>query len=276
VPGFFWTWGWGAMGWVRKTGAAGAAEAVVAALLVGTSLVSSGAWAGSEAPIRHDAAVATRVDFRGQPASQDARALAQWSFASGDTQGRPFAVVDKKDARLFVFSADGRLVGAAPALLGLARGDDSAPGVGRKVSTGIPREERTTPAGRFESEPGHNISGEAIVWIDYDAAVAIHRIRPTPAAERRPQRLASETPADNRISLGCVVVDAAFYDQVVGPTLGRQRGVVYVLPETRDWRAQFGIGQQAGSGIGQQAQSGIGPLAEGGNAVRAGAGAESL
>ncbi len=234
------------MGWVRQTGAKWLARAAVAAALLGASGTLLAAQAG--------------VDFRGQPASEEARALAQWSLASGDTRGRPFAVVDKKDARLFVFTATGRLLGAAPALLGLARGDDSAPGVGRKVSTGIPRQERTTPAGRFESEPGHNIGGEAIVWVDYDAAVAIHRIRPAAVSERRPQRLASESPADNRISLGCVVVDEAFYDQVVAPTLGQQRGVVYVLPETRDWRVQFNVDNVA-SGV---------------NGAPAGTGAEAL
>jgi hypothetical protein len=242
------------MGWVRKAGA----NWVTAAVLLGGStgaLLPGAAWAGptvTPAAAAHETDTAVRpqvatprADFRGESASEEARAVAHWSLASGDTRGRPFAVVDKKDARLFVFSASGRLVGAAPALLGLARGDDSAPGVGRKVSTGIPREERTTPAGRFDSEPGHNISGEAIVWIDYDAAVAIHRLRPAAASQRRPQRLASGSPADKRISLGCVVVDEAFYDQVVAPTLGRQRGVVYVLPETRDWRAEFGIGSLA-------------------------------
>ena len=235
------------MGWVRKTGAARAARAVVVWGWAGASVASFGAAAGTEVQVPGPTGptLATRVDFAGEAASEEARTLAQWSWASGDTRGRPFAVVDKKDARLFVFSAGGRLIGAAPALLGLARGDDSAPGVGRKVATGIPRQERTTPAGRFDSEPGHNLSGEAIVWVDYDAAVAIHRLRPAAASQRRPQRLASDSPADNRISLGCVVVDEAFYDQVVAPTLGRQRGVVYVLPETRDWRVQFGIGQQA-------------------------------
>jgi hypothetical protein len=246
------------MGWVRKAGA----KWVAAALLMGGStgaLLPLAAWAGPTATpaaaaqetdtgVRPQAVATPRADFRGLPASEETRAVAQWSLASGDTRGRPFAVVDKKEARLFVFSASGRLVGAAPALLGLARGDDSAPGVGRKVSTGIPRQERTTPAGRFDSEPGHNISGEAIVWIDYDAAVAIHRLRPAAPSERRPQRLASGTPADKRISLGCVVVEEAFYDQVVAPTLGRQRGVVYVLPETRDWRAEFGIGSLATGG----------------------------
>ncbi|QPF74345.1 L,D-transpeptidase [Roseateles sp. DAIF2] len=149
----------------------------------------------------------------------------------GDARGRPFAIIDKKAARLYVFHADGRLAGASPALLGLARGDVSPPGVGQKVLSGIPPGERITPAGRFDSEPGRNLKGEAIVWFDYEAALAIHRLRPAPAAERRPQRLASDEAEDKRISLGCVVVAGAFYDEVVAPLLGRQRGVVYVLPE---------------------------------------------
>jgi hypothetical protein len=99
--------------------------------------------------------------------------------------------------------------------------------------------ERTTPAGRFASTPGRNDKGEDIVWIDYAAALAIHRLRPAPAQERRPARLASATPADNRISSGCIVVPVAFFESVVAPTLGQRHGVVYVLPESRPARALF-------------------------------------
>ena len=37
-------------------------------------------------------------------------------------------------------------------------------------------EERTTPAGRFVAERGQNLRGEDVVWIDYDAAVLMHRV----------------------------------------------------------------------------------------------------
>lgn len=180
------------------------------------------------------------LDFKGEAASPDVRDLAEWAFHTRDAKGKPFAVVDKKGAKLFVFHANGELAGATPALLGQTPGDDSVPGVGTRVSTGLALHERTTPAGRFESEPGHNNKGEAIVWFDYDAALAIHRLRPAAASQRRPERLASDTPQDNRISLGCVVVEPGFYQRVVATTLGRQRGVVYVLPETRDWAPLFG------------------------------------
>lgn len=181
------------------------------------------------------------VDFAGEPASADARRVAQWVVGSGDNRGAPFAIVDKKDARLFVFDAGGRIVGATPALLGLAPGDHSLPGIGEREPSQLLPAERTTPAGRFASAPGRNHTGEAIVWFDYDAALAIHRLRPGQTRAARLKRLASPAPADRRASLGCVVVAPAFYESVVGPTLGRERGVVYVLPETRPLHEVFGL-----------------------------------
>ena len=187
-----------------------------------------------------------RADFAGVAASADARYTARWVVESGDNQGRPFAIVDKKDATLFVFTPGGRLLGATPALLGLASGDQSAPGIGDMEPSQIAPADRTTPAGRFASEPGRNLSGEDVVWVDYDAGLAIHRLRPSPAHERRPQRLASDTPDDKRITLGCIVVPVAFYESVVGPVLGAREGVVYVLPETKPVRAMFGGDVQLG------------------------------
>jgi len=103
----------------------------------------------------------------------------------------------------------------------------------------IPVADRTTPAGRFASEPGRNLAGEDVVWVDYDAGIAIHRLRPAAAHQARPERMASAGADDNRISAGCVVVPVAFYEEKVKPVLGRQRGVVYVLPEMRSVREMF-------------------------------------
>jgi hypothetical protein len=151
--------------------------------------------------------------------------------AQGDHGGRSFVVIDKPSARLSVFDATGRLLDSAPVLLGLATGDRSVPGIGERPLADIRREERTTPAGRFVAEPGRNLSGEDIVWVDYDAAVSLHRVRPLDPSERRLQRLASPTPADNRISYGCVNVPVAFYERWVKPAFATPGGVVYVLPE---------------------------------------------
>lgn len=172
-------------------------------------------------------------------AAQDAQWLARAAVSAADNRGAPFAVIDKRNARVFVFDATGRLQASSPVLLGLARGDDSVPGIGERPVSEIRPEERTTPAGRFETEPGLNTKGEDIVWIDYDAAVSMHRVRATQKSERRLQRLASPTVADNRISYGCVNVPAAFYDAYIQPVLGSRRGVIYVLPETMAAQKRF-------------------------------------
>lgn len=164
-------------------------------------------------------------------ASRDAAQTAFWVRQTKDHGGQPFAIVEKREARLYVFDGKGQLRGSTPALLGLTPGDSAVGGLDAGQSAVLLPSEQTTPAGRFASEPGHNLTGEAIVWFDYAARLAIHRLRPAAARERRPDRLASSTPADNRISLGCVVVSTAFYDEVVAPVLGRSAGVVYVLPE---------------------------------------------
>ena len=179
------------------------------------------------------------ADFLVEAPSVDARYAADWIVRNADHLGRPFAIVDKKGARLYVFNADGRLSGASSVLIGLAPGDESIADIAHRTPSSLAPAERTTPAGRYASEPGHNQHGEDIVWFDYDASLAIHRLRPSPPSERRRERLESASADVKRISFGCVVVPVAFYDEVVSPLLGRQRGVVYVLPETRPVRAMF-------------------------------------
>jgi len=180
------------------------------------------------------------ADFGRERVSRDARTIANWVAYSGDNRGLPFIIVDKKQAKVLVFDPDGHLLGVTPALLGLARGDDSVPGIGERPMAEIRPEERTTPAGRFAAEMGRNAGGEDILWVDYDNAVSMHRVRATNPAERRLQRLASKTPNDNRISYGCINLPAAFYDQIVKPAFEPHDGIVYVLPETRPAVAVFG------------------------------------
>jgi hypothetical protein len=180
-------------------------------------------------------------------ASDDARYTVKWVLESGDNRNMPFVIIDKKAAQIWVLQGDGQLRGASPVLLGFTPGDAGAPGMDRRPISSLSLQERTTPAGRFAAEPGHNLQGEAIVWIDYAAKLAIHRLRPAPALERRPERLASATPDDNRISLGCVVVPTDFYDAVISPVLGKRYSVVYVLPETQSLQQMLGtlrLGQQ--------------------------------
>ena len=179
------------------------------------------------------------ADFDGHVASPDARLVADWIARSQDNRRLPFAILDKRDARVFVFDASARLIDASPVLLGAAPGDDSVVGIGKRPIAQVRPEERTTPAGRFVSQPGRNASGEDVVWVDYDAAVSMHRVRPVDPKERRLERLASNDPSERRISYGCINVPVAFFDSVVKPVLGTQPAVVYVLPETRDVGATF-------------------------------------
>lgn len=172
-------------------------------------------------------------------ASSNARQLVRWATASGDHQGLPFAVIDKPDARIHVFSARGQWLASSPVLLGAALGDRSAPGIGQRPLSQIRPEERTTPAGRFVTEPGRNLKGDDIVWIDYDAAVSLHRVRSASTAERRHQRLASDGAHDNRISYGCVNAPEAFYNEFIAPLFGQARGVIYVLPDTEPFASFF-------------------------------------
>ncbi|QJW85484.1 hypothetical protein HK414_25785 [Ramlibacter terrae] len=173
-------------------------------------------------------------------ASTETRHVADWAVHSADAAGLPFIVVDKVQARLFVFDARGRLLGASAALLGSAAGDASVPGIGtRKLST-IRPDERTTPAGRFMASIDRSLAGEDILWVDYDAAIALHRVIATQPAERRLQRLESRAPADRRITYGCINVPVKFFEGVVAPAFRGAGGVVYVLPEGRSARETFG------------------------------------
>ena len=182
-----------------------------------------------------------RANFEREHKSRDAQHVADWVVDSGDNHGMPFVIVDKMDAKVFVFDADGQLRGAAPALLGLARGDDSIPGIGDRKLSDVRPEERTTPAGRFVASLGYNFNGKDVLWVDYDDAVSLHRVVTNNPTERRLQRLATPTPLDNRISYGCINVPAKFFDNVVSPAFTGTNGIVYVLPETRSKSEIFAL-----------------------------------
>lgn len=156
--------------------------------------------------------------------------LAGWVVAAKDSQGYPFAVIDKAAAQILVFGGDGRLRGAAPGLFGSATGDHAAPGIAGLALREIPGRDRTTPAGRFVGGYGPSIDAGRVLWVDYDSAVSIHPTATGVPTERRAERLASPTPDDNRVTHGCINVSPTFYEQVIQPTFARG-GVFYVLPD---------------------------------------------
>lgn len=216
----------------------------VAALAGMAMLLPCTAWTGSlgkTLPASTAAsAAATRVaDFGKTWASPDARQIADWVAKSGDNEGDGFIIVDKKYARIYVFDSSARLRGDSPVLLGGARGDESIPDIGKRPLRSVRPEERTTPAGRFLAERGRDVRGEDVVWVDYDAAVSMHRVVTTNPKERRLERLATPTVSDNRISYGCINVPVPFYENQVRPMFAKRRIMVYVLPEIKPLREVF-------------------------------------
>jgi len=180
------------------------------------------------------------ANFREEAASAHAQELAEWIVNSADNSKLPFVIIDKVQAKVFVFEPDGQLRGASAALVGLATGDGSVPGIGQRKLSTISPGERTTPAGRFVAALDNDVHGEEVLWVDYDAAVSLHPMVKGSRNERRAERLATPTPRDNRITYGCINVPVKFFETVVSPAFKRSHGIVYVLPETQSARKLFG------------------------------------
>lgn len=195
----------------------------------------TGGASGAE-PLRRAGAALPLGD--GRAPSETTRALAARVLGAGDHRGRSFAIVDKPAARITVYRADGTVAASSPVLLGRVPGDHTVPGVGERTQAGRLRPgDATTPAGRFVATPGRNLDGEAVLWVDPEAAFAIHRLRDDAAQRDRARRLASPHVPVRRTTAGCVVVPVAFFEGVVQPLFGRRGGVVYVTPEERPWQA---------------------------------------
>ena len=175
------------------------------------------------------------------PASEASGMVQQFAqdvVRSADAEGRTFGVIDKPSATLWIFDAQGRPVASSPVLVGQALGDVAPPDIGTRPLSKVKLHEKVTNAGRFVTEAGSNHKGEDIVWLDYNAALSMHRVRNVPG-ESRTKRLQTPTVADNRISFGCVNIPASFYDRYIDPLFSRAKGVVYVLPETKSIASLF-------------------------------------
>ena len=179
------------------------------------------------------------ADFGVQTPSPDARFVADWVADSGDNGGVDFIIVDKQRATGYVFDARAHLRASAPVLIGAALGDALAPGTSSLPSADVRPQERTTPAGRFVAERGHDETGQDVIWVNYDAGIAMHRVLTTVPQEHRLERLATGSVTDNRISYGCINVPAAFYDAYIRLVFATHPAVVYVLPDTLPVRQVF-------------------------------------
>ena len=181
------------------------------------------------------------ADFGTATPSADAKRLADWVAATNDSRGSTFVIIDKRSALLYLFNGQARLLARSPVLLGAALGDEDVPGIGDRPIALVRPEERITPAGRFVAERGRNARGEDVVWIDYDAAVSMHRVVTSNSAERRLERLASPTADDNRISYGCINVPVSFYESFIRPAFVSHSGIVYILPDVKSIQYVFGM-----------------------------------
>jgi hypothetical protein len=186
-----------------------------------------------------EVAIPPQPRFSDQAMPDSVRHMAGWVIGAKDNDGKPFVIIDKEGAKVFVFGESGQLLGTAWALVGLAKGDESVPGIGTMPLTAITPDIRTTPAGRFTARLGHDLGKEDVLWVDYKTAISLHRVINTNPAERRLERIVSEAPADHRISYGCINVPAKFFDAVVDPTFKGTWGIVYILPEVKAMQAVF-------------------------------------
>jgi hypothetical protein len=211
-----------------------AIAAIAAAALPPAVVMIRGATASTAPP----APIA--ADFGKAEASAQAIRLAGWVARTRDNAGAQFIVIDKQRAHIYVFDGSARLRADSPVLLGSSPGDDTVPGIGQRPLAAVRPEERTTPAGRFVAETGRNLRGEDVLWVSYADAVSIHPVLLDKPDERREERLATPAIDDNRVSYGCINLPTAFYEETVRPMLAK-RTIVYILPETRDLDAVFGM-----------------------------------
>lgn len=213
--------------------------AVLLALQPGRAFASG---VESAASMTHPAVAPNAVtqDLQQASASPEVQYVAQWVAESGDNAGMPYIIIDKVNARVFVLDVHGHLQGTAPALLGMVPGDGAVAGIADQKLSSIRPQDRITPAGRYVASLGPDLHGKDILWIDYDNAIALHRVVKGTPVERRAQRLSSATADDNRISYGCINVPVKFYESVVNPAFTHNSGVVYILPEMSPARDMFG------------------------------------
>jgi hypothetical protein len=180
-----------------------------------------------------------RADFRGETVSAEVRNIADWAVHSGDHHSLPFIIVDKVNAKAVAFDRYGMLIASTPVLIGMGVGDKFAPGVLQMDMYQTKPSQRITPAGRFFAEEGRNIQREVVLWVDYDAGIAIHKMPTKRTPQQRAERMVAPDPAEHRITYGCINVPAGFYDRAVRSHFRAKGGFVYVLPDSTPLKSVF-------------------------------------
>ncbi len=228
---------------------------IIRSIALAAALATSLAAAQAPKSVAAAPTTVTRVDYREGIVSPQVRHIAEWAVHSGDHQRLPFIVVDKINASAAAFDASGRLIRTTPVLLGIGVGDTFPPGVAQLEMHQTQPWQRITPAGRFFADEGINLEKQRVLWVDYDAGIAIHKIPAKRTKQRRHERIMSADPAEHRITYGCINVPGVFYDTVVRTHFRQKGGIVYVLPDTLPLKSVFksyDVGNSAGAAPMQQ------------------------
>ena len=123
------------LGLVLLPGFAAGADGMASASVAISSTLQSAPAEPADAPLQarplqNPVASVKRAVFGREAPSRDVRHIADWVVDSGDNRGLPFVVIDKIEARVFVFDAGGRTAGDRPRCWAWGRGDDTVPGIG--------------------------------------------------------------------------------------------------------------------------------------------------
>lgn len=164
-------------------------------------------------------------------ASEEVRKTVSWVKKNKDNRTLPYAIIDKKNAHIFVFDAKSKIVDHGPVLLGIAKADRIDPKTLKAPLSSIGKKDRVTPSGRYHSVLGPDHRGKEVLWIDPVYAIALHPVANVPG-QRRKTRLQSATAEDNRITWGCINISSPLFKSVLSPLFKPQAGFVYILPES--------------------------------------------
>ena len=209
---------------------------------------ADGSWVSvaeivAESPLMGPAAPGVELpDWSNVKLSDDTRIMASWVLGKNDAKGMNFVIADKVSAEVHIFRGDGELIYSTPGLFGFATGSDTTTAEQDRMTVPQLIADKTshvTPAGKFVSKMRPNPTyGEALVFGEGTHAVAaFHEISLAIPAQKRGARLASETAADNSISMGCINLSK---ESMAALSKASQDPVaIYVMPSTEAGRSLF-------------------------------------
>ena len=182
-----------------------------------------------------------RADFGAIMPTVTAAWVADRVVGNKDAQGKPFIIVDKPAATAYVFDGDGKIIAASPILIGAARGDVLPQSAINKTVDQTLQSEKVTPAGRFGARVEVDAAyGTSLRFLDLPGSyLAMHKTYLDTPSERRQQRLDTVSPEDNRISYGCINVDAKFYKNIIEKNFGKTGGTMYITPDVQTLEQTF-------------------------------------